>query len=132
MAGIDNLIPNSERSPEELREMAKKGGIASGIARRKKKTMKENLEIILGMPLNNGEEASIEEIQSFAAIKGKNITVEQAMLIAQVQKALKGDTQAMAFLRDTSGQRPVEQVEMNTTINKTADEIEDYINGRKK
>lgn len=132
MAGEDNLIPMNERSQEEAREMGRKGGIASGKARRAKKTMKENLEIILGMPLNNGEEASIEEIQSFAAIKGKNITVEQAILIAQVQKAMKGDTQSAAFLRDTSGQKPVEQVEMNTTINKTADEIEDYINGRKK
>ena len=32
-----NLIPNSERSPEELREMGRKGGIASGKARRKKR-----------------------------------------------------------------------------------------------
>ena len=32
-----NLIPNSERSPEELREMGRKGGIASGKARRKRR-----------------------------------------------------------------------------------------------
>ena len=31
-----NLIPNTERSPEELREMGRKGGIASGKARRKR------------------------------------------------------------------------------------------------
>ena len=30
-----NLIPNSERSPEELREMGRKGGIKSGESRRK-------------------------------------------------------------------------------------------------
>ena len=30
-----NLIPNSERSPEELREMGRKGGIKSGQSRRK-------------------------------------------------------------------------------------------------
>ena len=29
-----NLIPNSERSPRELREMGRKGGIASGESRR--------------------------------------------------------------------------------------------------
>lgn len=33
----DNLIPNHERTPEELREMGRKGGIASGKARRKKR-----------------------------------------------------------------------------------------------
>lgn len=30
-----NLIQNSERSPEELREMGRKGGIKSGESRRK-------------------------------------------------------------------------------------------------
>ena len=30
-----NLIPNSERSPEELREMGRKGGIKSGESSRK-------------------------------------------------------------------------------------------------
>lgn len=40
MAGNpDNLIPNSERTPEELKEMTTKGGIASGKARREKKLM---------------------------------------------------------------------------------------------
>lgn len=32
-----NLIPNSERSPEELQKMGRKGGIASGKARRKRR-----------------------------------------------------------------------------------------------
>ena len=31
---IQNLIPNSQRTPEELREITRKGGIASGKARR--------------------------------------------------------------------------------------------------
>lgn len=34
-----NLIPNSERTPEELREQTRKGGIASGKARREKKLL---------------------------------------------------------------------------------------------
>ena len=32
-----NLIPNSERTKEERIEIARKGGIASGIARNKRK-----------------------------------------------------------------------------------------------
>lgn len=32
-----NLIPNSERTVEELREMGRKGGIKSGESRRRKK-----------------------------------------------------------------------------------------------
>lgn len=34
-----NLIPNSERTPEELREQTRKGGIISGQRRREKKLM---------------------------------------------------------------------------------------------
>lgn len=38
-----NLIPNSRRSKEELKQMGKKGGIASGEARRSKRdAMKKN------------------------------------------------------------------------------------------
>ena len=55
MAGkgaIDNLIPQSMRTKEEQSRIATMGGIASGIARRNKKTMKQALE-----ELNKGGEA---------------------------------------------------------------------------
>lgn len=101
----------SLKTPEERRELGRRGGIASGEAKRKKKAMKERLEILLSMPLKKGKEADIEAIRSFAALKGKNITVEDAMLIAQIQKALKGDTTAAAFVRDTAGQNPTQKIE---------------------
>ena len=41
-----NLIPNCERSPSELREMGRKGGIASGKARRRKKQMKQIMDAL--------------------------------------------------------------------------------------
>ena len=44
--GSENLIPLSERSSDELREMRVKGGINSGISRRRKKTYAELAEII--------------------------------------------------------------------------------------
>ena len=47
MANEENLIPNSMRTPEELREMTRKGGIASGKARREKATMRKTLEMML-------------------------------------------------------------------------------------
>lgn len=130
MAGQENLIPMSERSKEEVRAIARKGGINSGKARAEKKRMKEIIELVLKMPLNTGEAANIEQISSFAEIKGKNLSVEQAMIIQQTQKALKGDLQALTFLRDTSGQKPADQIEMNATVSDTATEIEDYVNNR--
>lgn len=89
---------------EVLSEYGKKGCVKSAEVRRKKKRMKESLDILLTMPLKRGKDVEIADIQSFAQLKGKNITVEQAMLIAQIQRALKGDTNAIKFIREASGQ----------------------------
>lgn len=42
-----NLIPNTERSPEELREMGRRGGIASGESRRKKRELQKLAQMLL-------------------------------------------------------------------------------------
>jgi hypothetical protein len=105
------------QSKEEAKERGRKGGIASGKARREKKLMRETLDIILSMPMKNGKNADVESIRSFAALKGKNISVQEAILIAQVQKAMKGDTKAAEYVRDTVGQKPVDNVVMSGEVN---------------
>lgn len=116
MAGRKNLIKAEDLTSEELRERARAGGIASGKARREKKAMRETLDILLSMPMKDGAAADVESIRSFASIKGKNINVQEAILIAQVQKAMKGDTKAAEYVRDTIGQKPGESVEMTMNL----------------
>lgn len=94
------------RTIEERRQLAKKAGKASGKARREKKAMRENLETILAMTLKSGKLADIDSVQNFAALAGKNITVQDAILIKQTQKAMMGDTRAAEFVRDLSGNKP--------------------------
>ncbi len=53
-------------TPEERRENGRKGGIASGKAKREKRAIKETLEQLLSMPLRNGKKADIERIKSIA------------------------------------------------------------------
>ena len=106
----------SRMTPEQRRENGRKGGIKSGETKRKKKAMKETLEVLLSMPIKSGKSADVEDVKNFAALRGKNISVSDAMLIAQIQKALKGDTQALAFLRDTSGQKPDDKVNIAGSI----------------
>ena len=43
----NNLIPNHERTPEELRAMGRKGGIASGQARRRKAKLQKEAKLWL-------------------------------------------------------------------------------------
>lgn len=106
----------SNMTPEQRAEYGRKGGIASGEAKRKKKAMRERLEILLSLPLKRGKGIELEEIQSFAALKGKNITVQDAMMIAQITKALKGDTVAATFVRDTAGENPTMKVETDVDM----------------
>ena len=78
--------------------------------------MRETLDILLSMPMKDGAAADVDSIRSFAAIKGKNISVQEAILIAQVQKAMKGDTRAAEYVRDTIGEKPGESVEMTMNL----------------
>ena len=111
MANEQNLIPANKRSLKEVRENASKGGIKSGEVRRQKKNMQEIAKYILSMSIQKGESYNIEQIQSLAELNGKNVSVDEAIIIKQVEKALKGDINSATFVRDTAGQKPIEQIQ---------------------
>lgn len=97
MPNDENLKPFSQRSKSEAREMGAKGGVASGKARREKADLRKMCQMVLAMD-----------------IKGKDGTMKsgaEAITLAQLQKALKGDAKAYEVLRDTAGQKPIEKVE---------------------
>ena len=101
-------------TPEEYRKNGAKGGIESGKAKREKKRTKEILDIFLSMPLKKRKEAEIEDIKAFEELKGKNITVNEAIQLKQVQRALNGDLNSALYIRDSIGDKPTDKVE--TTI----------------
>ncbi len=132
MANEENLKPfTSDQCREEAVKNGRKGGKASAKARRERKAFKETLELLLKMPLYDGKKQNINSIKNFANIKGKNITTQEAMLIAQVQKAMKGDNQSITFIRDTIGEKAMDILEIRQPVEEVAQEIEDYVNKRK-
>lgn len=56
------------RTPEEQREIARMGGIASGKARQEKATMKKTLEMLLNEKNNKGK--TYRELTTLGLIKG--------------------------------------------------------------
>lgn len=66
--GQENLIPMSERSKEEVRKIAQKGGINSGKTRREKAIMKATLEMLLDEKAKNGK--TYKELATLGLIKG--------------------------------------------------------------
>lgn len=114
MAGEDNLKP--VRSEAEAREKGRKGGIASGKARREKKALKDTLEELLAMPIKDGKSSDIDKIKSIAGIKGKNITMQEAIMVAMLNKAAKGDVRAAEYVRDTIGQKPDSRMNIDMNL----------------
>lgn len=118
-------------TPEQRAENGRKGGLAKREATRKRKEMRETLDILLNMPMKKGKVYSAEDVKYFADLKGKNITIDQAMMVCLVQKALKGDLSAIGMVRDTVGEKPAEKVEATVTKNPfdelTADELRELI-----
>ena len=111
-SATSNIIPNCERTPEERKEIAQKGGKASGEARRKRKTFREVFNALLPMQIDSGK---IKDLTSLIQDINPEMTAEQAIAMAQIYRAIQGDTQAAIFVRDTVGDKPKEQIEQ--TIN---------------
>ena len=105
-----NLKPNSERTPKELREMTRKGGIASGKARQEKKTMRQLAEICLGAKLTKPEiEAKLKEAGLPATYGGQ-------MLFNAVQMAGRNSNMLRVVL-ELIGEVKQAQTNVNVTTN---------------
>lgn len=120
-------------TPEERRKNSSKGGIKSAKVKREKKRAREILDIFLSMPLKKRKEAEIEEIKAFEQLKGKNITVNEAIQLKQVQKALNGDLASATYIRDTVGDKPSDNVNVNAEVKNplkdlTTEELRKLIN----
>lgn len=92
-----NLKPTSKRSKSEARELGRKGGIASGKARRKAKGMREWVKIFG----ETGQTVTLPDgSQTETSMLG-------AVVLGQIRAAQKGNTKAASLLADLLGERSV-------------------------
>ena len=118
-----NLIPNSERTPSELREITRSGGKKSGEVRRKRKTIKQQLELLLSTPVSN--EDLKKQIKKWGIDDDDDINNQMAVTVSLYQQALKGNTKAIEIIRDTVGEKPVEKLEHSGNIGNSLDVLKD-------
>lgn len=105
--GSENLIPNSERSPEELRRMRSNGGKRSVEVRRQQKTFKEIIKGFLNSPLTSEDKKFVKkiggDIETIANIRG-------LMIFSVLKKTIaKGDLQGYIALKKLAGENVIEQ-----------------------
>lgn len=104
--GTKNLVKNEDLTPEERRRRASNAGKASVKARRAKKEFKDALSRLLDY---KPSEEQLEALHSAFPGVGK-LTAREAIAMAQMVRAMNGDTQAAAWVRDTVGEKPGEKV----------------------
>lgn len=88
-----NLVQNSKKLTKEERiERASKAGKASAVAKRARKTLKEELLLLL----SEGD-------------------TQTKISVAMIAEALNGNVKAFETIRDTIGEKPRDQVELSGT-----------------
>ena len=98
--GADNLIPFSERSKEEARECGRAGGIASGIARRRKRSLKEAADLYLSLPVSDKRKWN-RIVARY--VEPEDIDNQMAMIVGMVDAAAAGDARAARVIVDLIG-----------------------------
>ena len=99
MANEQNLVPINERTKSEQREIASAGGKASGKARRRKKSMKQKMQLLLSLPAADNDQTELSAMGVDPDDMDNEMVLVKALFIA----AAAGDTRAFDRIQDVLG-----------------------------
>ena len=85
----------------------RKGGRASGVAKRRKKTMKAAGKLLADMPVTSKE---LQQKMKLLGVPDGDSTYQMAVMVAMLNQAMKGNVKAAYFCRDTIGESPSDQI----------------------
>lgn len=96
---LANLKPVKKK--EDAKKRGKNGGLKSGETQRRKKELRDIAKEMMELSLKDGK---LDDFTSMN-IKGKNITVKEALIFAQFKKAIAGDEQALRLVLQFIGDK---------------------------
>lgn len=105
MANEQNLIPFSERSESEARENGRKGGIASGAARRRKRSLKEAADLYLSLPVTD---TKVWNKLAKDGVDTEDIDNQMAIIAGLSKRAMKGDAKAAKVVIELIGENTMD------------------------
>ena len=91
-----------ENDPEEASKRGTAGANASNTTQAARRSIKEILEEL------SKKTVTAEEAEEYGLIEGT--TLLEAANLAQIRRAMKGDTKAAEYIRDTLGEKPTEKI----------------------
>ncbi len=99
--GYKNLVPNEERTPDELRSITQKGGIASGVARRRKRSMREAADYYLALP-----ETDRRRVNALLRdeVEPEDVDNQMSVVMGMAEAAKRGDARAANVLLKMLGE----------------------------
>lgn len=100
MSNEKNLIPFNKRTESEQREIAQQGGIASGKARRRKRSMREAADYYLALP--ETDRRSVNALLR-DAVDPEDIDNQMAMVVGLTEAATAGDARAAKVILEMLG-----------------------------
>lgn len=106
-----NLVPNSELTREQRREKAAKMGRASGEAKRRKKTMREALEMLMYHTELSETAKNMLEAEGIKDVD--SMTHQMVITRSLIAKAEAGDVQAYNAICAMIGEKPAEKMEVS-------------------
>lgn len=96
--GNKNLIPNSDRTPEELRAMTTKGGIQSGIARRKKRDLKKRIAATWELATEMKKKGFNRDIESLLKSSSPDKDIEVELLKDKIKVLGAGGIEMLTLM----------------------------------
>lgn len=95
----EDLIPLNKRTKDEQKQIASLGGKKSGETRRRKKTMKQQLEMLLSLPACDNDKAELDALGIDAEEADNSMVILKGLFL----KAASGDVSAVKEIRNILG-----------------------------
>ena len=112
----ENGIPTNKRSKDEARELGRKGGVASGKARKEKADFKKRCQIWMETEVTRDKQ-------------GNPVTGAELMIAVAGKEIKNGSAKFWELMRDTAGFKPVDKVMVSEVDQAVIDEVEKAVLG---
>lgn len=106
MSNEQNLVSIGDRTTEEQRAITSAGGKASGVTRRRKRSMREAAEYYLSLPVM--DQKAINRFEK-DGIEVGDIDNQMAVIVGLTKSAMKGDSRAAKLIMEMLGENPKEE-----------------------
>lgn len=130
MANEENLVSLADRTTEEQREIARKGGIASQKVQKENKEKKKTIAAALEMILNAKiPDDMARKLQAQTGVS--EIDYRTALAFSVISNGIKkGDANTLRTVADYIGEKPADNLNINSDNGKLADILQQIGKGK--